>query len=293
MSFEPVDIQFLDRFGNGIEGVLVKIYDPTGTTFYTQATADVTGSASLLLETQPYSMRFYKYQTGFSQPQRFEVLAAPEVNIFLIQGEPFVLPTATDPRLCRCSGFFRDLNGGPKRYLDIHIIGKFDPIVLDDAGVISDQVDFRTDLKGFASIDLIRGAQYEAYVEAIGGAATRCISIPDAASCNLPDLLLPIVKEVVLSPLSPYTLAIGEELTITPRVYDSAGVLLDGAAVDDIDWRSSDSNILRVSPLSTTIVLRGNAVGSAQLTATRRDKSIIKIPDLSIVGQPASIVVNP
>lgn len=292
MSFEPVNIYVSNALGDPLEGVLVKVYDPTGTTFFTQATTDADGVASFLLESISYTLRFYKFQTGFHQPVHFEVLESPSTNDFNVRGEPFTLPLATDPRLCRCSGFFRDLDGSPKRYLDIHFISKFDPVVLDEAAVISDGKHIRTDELGYGSIDLIRGAEYSARVEAIDGNWLRCIRVPDLASCNLPDLLLPIVERVVLSPEGPYTLAIGEELVVTPTVLDSAGVVLNGTATSDVDWRSSDANILLVSPGQTTLLLRGNALGAAQVLASRRDTSIIKIPDLPIEGQPVNVTVS-
>lgn len=292
MSFEPVDVRVVNPLGDPLEGVLVKIYDPTGATFYTQATTGVDGIASLLLETLNYTMRFYKFQVGFSQPQHFTVLEAPATNAFEVEAIPFVLPLATDPRLCRCSGFFRDLDGSPKQFLDIHFISKFDPILLDDAAVISEERHMRTDEKGYGQIDLIRCAEYSARVESIDGNWLRCIRVPDLPSCNLPDLLLPIVERVVLTPPGPYALAVGEELVVAVEVYDSAGVQLEGAAVDDVDWRSSNGDILRVSPTQTTVVLRGNAVGSAQVLATRKNASIIKIPNLPIVGQPVNVVVS-
>lgn len=298
MSFEPVDIHVDDLMGDPVEGALVKIYDPTGTTFYTQALTDSGGVASMLLETLDYSMRFYKFQAGFVQPQHLTVLAAPAVNSFDVGAEPFVLPIATDPRLCRCSGYFRDLDGSPKRNLDIHIIGQFSPILLDDAAVISEERHLRTDDEGYAQIDLIRGAQYLGRIEALGSAMQnsssdlRCINVPDQASASLPNLLLPIVERVVPLPAGPYALAVGDELVLTPEVYDSAGVLLTGAAVDDVQWSSSDQDILQVTVTATTVVLRGNAAGTAQLLAERKDSSIIKIPDVPIVGQPVDVAVT-
>lgn len=292
MGFESVDIHVRDSLGDPVSDVLVKIYDPAGAVFFTQATTSSEGVASLLLETISYSMRFYKYHTGFRQPQLFTVLPAPSTNIFDVAAELFVPPLATDPRLCRCSGFFRDLDGSPKRHLDIHFMPKFDAILLDDSAVISEERHLRTDDKGYAQIDLIRGAEYEARVESIDGNWLRCLRVPDQASANLPDILLPIVERVVLTPEGPYALTVGQEISVAVQVYDSAGVLLEGTALDDVDWRSSNTDLLLVSPTQTTLTIRGNAVGSVQVTATRKDLSIIKIPNLPIVGQPIDVTVS-
>ena len=299
MSFEPVDVLVEDKVGDPVEGVLVKVYDPTGKTFYTQEITNAAGVASMLLETLSYSMRFYKFQAGFSQPQHFTVLEAPGLNEFYVAAEPFQLPTATDPRLCRCSGFFRDLDGSPKRYLDIHIISQFNPLLVDDAAVISEERHFRTDDKGYAQIDLFRGAMYWARVESLGAAMPspsssdlRCISVPDQGSANLPDLLLPVVERISLVPDGPYAFSVGSTLVLTPSVYDSAGVLLEGAAIGDVLWRSSNESILRVVANGKTVEIRGNAPGTAQILATRLNTSIIKIPDVPLVGQPVNVVVT-
>ena len=299
MSFEPVDIHVQDQFGDPVEGVTVGVYDPTGATYYTGGVTDATGVASFLLETLSYSMRFYKFHTNFYNPQLFDVLAAPETNVFDAKAEIFVLPVAQDSRLCRCSGFFRDLDGSPKRYLDIHIISQFDPILLDDAAVISEERHLRTDEKGYAQIDLIRGAMYWARVESLGAAMPsptstdlRCISVPDQPSANLPDLLLPIVARVNFTPIGPYALAVGTEVELGVEVYDSAGVLLVGAATSDVQWKSSDPNVLAVMPSGSTIKIRGVAAGTAQIIAERLNTSIIKIPNLAIAGQPAEVQVT-
>lgn len=292
MSFETVEVVVRTPIGDPLEGVLVKIYDPTGTTFYTQAMTDSSGVADFLLETLSYTMRFYKFQVGFLQPQSFPVLAPPATNVFEVVGEVFIPPVATDPRLCRCSGFFRNLDGSPKQFLDIHFIHQFDPILLDAAAVIADERHLRTDEKGYASIDLIRGAEYAARVEAIDGNWLRDIRVPDLSSCNLPDLLLPVVKRINFSPEGSYSIAKGDTLMVTPTVYDSVGVTLVGSAPYDVKWSSSDPTVLLVEANQNTLTLRGNAVGSAQLLATRRDLSIIKIPDVPILGLPVDVTVT-
>lgn len=298
MSFEPVNVYVRDATGDPIENVVVKVYDPTGTTFYTQAMSDAAGLAGLLLETLDYSMRFYKAHVGFSQPQMFTVLPPPGDNGFDVVATPFVLPIATDPRLCRCSGFFRDLDGSPKRYLDIHFIAQFNPILLDNDAVISEERHARTDENGYLQIDLIQGAEYSARVESLGSAMEdsstelRCIKVPMQLSANLPDVLLPIVGKVVLTPAGPYTLAAGDTLELDVAVYDSAGVLLDGSDASDVKWSAGDTDVLQVTLTSTKVVLRGNVAGSTQLLAERVDSSIIKIPNEPITGQPVDVTVT-
>lgn len=291
MSFEPVDVFVETPLHDPVEGVVVKVYDSTGTTFFTQAITDPQGRASFLLETLMYSMRFYRFQVGFTQPQMFTVLAAPNVNVFDVQAEPFDMPIATDPRLCRCGGFFRDVSGAPKQYLDIHFIAEFAPLLLDSAAVVTEEQSIRTDSRGYAQIDLIRCGQYNAMMEATGSDKLRCINVPDLASANLPDLLFPRVDRVIWDIDAPYSTGVGSTIVLTPTVYDSAGKPLTGIAASDVSWKSSDPSIASLEFTPTTIIIRGNAVGTTQLTATRLDSTIIKIPNTPILGVPLNITV--
>ena len=292
MSFEPVDIFVEDGVGDPVEGVLVKLYDPTGSVFYTQGTTDVLGKVSFLLETLTYTARFYKFQVAFKQPQVVTVLTAPAINKFDVVAELLPQPTATDPRLCRCAGYFRDLNGAPRAYLDIHFINAFSPLILDSSAVVASEVHIRTDEKGYAQIDLIRGAEYMANIEAIDGFQSRCVKVPDLAGTNLCNLLFPIVERITWDVPGPLNLAVGAEIVLTPTIYDSAGVPLVGTASGDVQFSSSNTAIISVSVTATTVIVRGVALGTAQLLAVRSNKTIIKIPDLPIGGQPVDASVT-
>lgn len=293
MSFEPVDVFVKDStpLQNPVEGVLVKVYNQAGSVFFTQATTDALGKASFLLETLAYSLRFNKFQIGFTQPQILTVLTAPATNVFDVAADVFEFPIATDARLCRCSGFFRDVSGSVKPYLDIHFIAKFDPILLEGSAIVTERQTIRTDKNGFASIDLIRGAQYSVTIQEFED-RLREISIPDASSANLPDVLFAVADEVSLTPAGPYSLAVGESLELIPVVIASSGLELTGAATADVQWRSSDDTILAVTVTTDTVTIRGNAPGSANITVERTDQTIIRIPDTPIQGQPIAVTVT-
>ena len=291
MSFEPVDVAVADSAGNPVEGVLVKVYDPAGAIFFTQATTDADGVASFLLETLDYSMRFYKYHTGFSQPQHFSILPAPQTNIFDVVAELFELPIATDPRLCRCSGFFRDMTGAPARYLDMHIIPEFEPILLEDSAIVTGERHIRTDENGYVQVDLIRGGNYYVNLEAMGAANLRRLcQVPDAPSCNLPDLLFPRVDEIHFDP-DPISVAVGASLDVYPTVYDSVGRPLEGTAMGDVRWSIEDDSIASLTVQADKLVLQGLAAGVTNILAERVDVTVIKIPDEPIVGVPKNVTV--
>jgi hypothetical protein len=293
MSFEPVDVIVSTDVGAPVEGALVKIYDQAGATFFTQGITDVDGIASFVLETLDYSMRFYKFQVGFTQPQHFTVLPAPAINAFDVLAELFDRPIATDPRLCRCSGFFRDVTGCPKKWLDMRIVAEFDPILLDDAAVVTEEQHTRTNEEGYVCIDLIRGANYHVNLEAMGSDNLRRLcQVPDAASCNFPDLLFPRVELITFSPDGPWSVAAGAELEITPTVYDSVNRPLVGTANLDVQYTIEDIAVATLAITQDTLTIRGQAAGTTRLLAERIDNSIIKIPNTPIQGVPVDITVT-
>jgi len=293
MSFEPVDMYITESTPPNapLEGVVVKIYDPTGAMFFTQGVTDAAGHVGFLLETQSYSARFYKFQVQFSQPQVIVVLPLPAINVFDVVGTSFAPPAATDPRLCRASGFFRDVTGSPKPWLDMHFISKFSPILLDGSGVVSERQTTRTDETGYVQLDLIRCAQYAVTIQDFED-TQRQINVPDSPKVNLPDLLFPAVASITFDPPPPYFLTIGTDLVVTPTVVTTDGRTLIGCAIDDVRWGSSDNNVAVVLPSQTTLALRGLTTGIAQITAVRLDATVIRIPNTPISGVPVDMTVS-
>lgn len=294
MSYEPVEVYVTDTtpLATPLANVVVGVYNAAGSTLFTRATTDVNGRAAFYLETQDYSLRFYRYHVSFGQPQLITVLAAPETNSFSVRGEVLVPPMSPDLRLCRASGYFRNLNGAPKRYLDIHFIAKFAPILLEGDAVFTERVEVRTDENGYVELDLIRCAQYDAIIENLEDQA-RCVSVPDAASVNLPDLLLSVVGSVVFDVEGPYNLVTsGDDLILTPTVVTSDGRPLEGVAPYDVQWSTEDPAIAVVLPTATTLALRGLSPGTTRLVAKRSNQTIIRIPNTPIQGQPVDITVT-
>lgn len=291
MSYEPVDVYLKDQFGAAVVGVIVRVFNTAGSVFFTEQTTDDDGKASFLLFTQEYSMRFYKFRVTFPQPQVFTVVEAPEINAFDVVAEVLVPPVANDARLCRCSGHFRDPDGSVQEYLDLHFYPEFSPILLEGSGVVPRKVTTRTDANGYAQIDLIRCGRYRVTIEGMEH-EERSVRVPDLAGCNLPDLLFAVVKRITFDPPGPYEIAVGDELEVTPTIYDSAGAELTGTGQSDVNWSSSDTDVLSLTVGQTVLTLRGVAAGSAELKAERSDQSIIVIPSTPIVGQPVDVTVS-
>lgn len=293
MAYEQTDIYVLaERTGAPEVGVLVRVYDKAGKTLFTESVTGDDGRAGFLLFSQEYSLRFYKFGVGFTQPQFIEVLSNPAIpgktaNAFNVSAAVLEPPLALDPRLCRASGYFRDVTGAPRPQLDIHFIGQFSPILLEGSLVMDERRQLKTDKQGFACIDLIRCANYLVTLEAYED-RPRTIRVPDAPSVNLPDLLFPVVDRVVLPAIS---LAVNEEQQLQPQVIDSAGVPLPSPAGSDVTWTAEDPSVLYVAASTDYLLVKGLKVGSTTLTATRRDSTIIRVPDTDIAGVPVSVTV--
>lgn len=291
MSYYNVDFFLTDTspMANPIEGVVLRIYSADGKTFYTETTTDEAGHGGFLLDDSgTYQLRLYKFQVAFKNPWLFSVISPG--NSFDLKGEIVTPPVAVDPRLCRASGFFRRGNGAVARNVDVHFIPKFKPLLLDGAAVLTERDIIRTDADGYAQIDLIRLGQYDVTIQGMED-ITRGISVPDAPSVSLPDLLFAVVSQIVFNQAGPYTVTIGTDLTITPTITASNGEVLTGTGAGAVVWGTGDPTVAAVLDNGTTLALRAFRVGSTTLTAERFDKSVIRYPDVPLIGVPVTITV--
>lgn len=317
---EVVKFFLTDQSADPILGVLVQVFDITGTTFITQDyTVDVAGDAVAEVtidgDAAPiqYTIRMSKTGVAFDgsqgddskSPQSIDVYSpaagAPNGNNnFNIQGETFALPTATDPRMCRCSGFFKDGAGRALASLDIYLINQFLPAVVDGYGILGERLDLRSDEDGYVQLDLYRDGIYRAMVQSLQAAEIdntgaivfpREIVVPDRSSANIVDLLLPIVVGVVWDPTS-VTVAAGAALDLTPTITASDFRELTGTALEDVSFEIEDTDVATVECQSDKLVITGVASGTTNLVVARLDESIVKIPDPGITGSPLLITVT-
>lgn len=298
MGYEAVDVFVKDTTPakNPVEGVVVKIFSEDGKIVYGMQQSDADGKASFLLPSEfTYQVRFYKFGYAFDQPQILVVLDAPvlpQTNIFEAAATNVTPPVPNDIRLCTAFGYFRDITGAPQANVEIHFIAKFNPVWLEGSGVVKERVIVRTDAKGYVQLNLIRNGQYDCTIQGEED-ITRHIDVPDAPNVNLPDLIFPVVERVITVPAGPnFTLAVGEELALEMHVMTSDKNDL-GKGLNDVFYRVADCNIASFSFDQTHMILRGNAPGTTQITLERADKSIVRIPDPGVLGQPLVVTVTP
>jgi hypothetical protein len=261
-----------------IPGVLVKVFSEKGTDVFGEMVTSTDGKANFLLYgPKRYQARAFRNSTGFTNPTYFDVDPEESSNCFLITGTSIDVPSSTDPRLCLCSGYFRTPSGAPAAGIDIHIINRFKPLLLENAGVVSERVRVRTDPQGWMQTPLIRNGEYDVLIEGYED-VTRKISVPDQASCNFPDLVFEVVNEVII-PDQPLVVPLGDTLDVYPEVYTTTGRRIDGTAKGDVCWTVADTNIVTMTVEWEKIVLYGLASGSTTLMAVRSNTSIVRIPD--------------
>lgn len=306
MAAETVKFYLTDQNTDPILGALVRVFDAAGAVFQTQDfTVDVAGDAvaevTLDGDDPPndYTIRLSKTGVAFDgslgddskSPQLIEIYSPPAAaptgkNDFDLRGETFTRPVATDPRLCRASGHFKDGAGRPLPGLDIKMINQFKPAIVDGDAIMGERLDLRTDEDGYCQLDLYRGGEYRAWVQSIQAAEDdptgaivfpREVVVPDASSANLVDLLFPIVATVAYTPTT-VSIAVGGEQEVTVVVTASDGRVLSGYAPDDVLWEIEDTSVATLQCNEDTLTIIGNAAGTTQLVATRKDQTIVTVP---------------
>lgn len=294
MSYEPVDVYVKDTSSLRlpVAGAVVRVFSQDGALSFSQATTDADGKASFLLPApNTFQLRFFKQHVGFSNPLYLSVLEAPEVNVFDVPAELISPPTVPDTRLCVAYGFFRTPTGAAAPHVDLHFIPKFKPLLLDGDAVLVERAIVRTDARGYVQVPLIRFGQYDVTAQGTED-YRRIINVPDAANVNLPDLLFPVVGSILFSVDPIPSIPEGTEIYVTPTVYGTDGSVLDGGAMSDVNWSSSDTTVLSVQLAGGVLTLRGIAPGAASLRAVRVDQTIVRIPDTPIVGVPVTVTVT-
>lgn len=293
MSYVPVNVKVIDSDPqqSPIAGVTVAVLTIDGKSVVTLAVTDGFGVANFLLPPDNYQLRFYKQQVNFRRAVAMQVQDAPAVNDFIISAQSFVPPISLDQRLCVGYGLFRDVTGAPAANLEIQFIAKFMPLWLEGAGLLSERKAVRTDKNGMVQINLIRCGKYDVVIQGYED-NIRQIDVPDEPNVNIPDLIFPIVSQVVFNPAGPYTLTIGTDLLVTPTAYSSdENPLSPTDMMGNVQWSTDDPTIAAVIPAAGTLTLRGFAPGQTMLRATRIDQTIVHIPDPGIAGQPVLITV--
>jgi hypothetical protein len=291
-----------------VSGVYVGLHNSSTKALLQTATTDAAGKVTFSnvessTNSGVYELRVvpsFAASVAKGNVQNVTVLEAGN-NVFDIQVTPEGLAVATNPRLCKCSGYFYDITGKPLKNLSLHIMEDGLPNIeymggaaIDTRVVVPKTRILKTDKNGFASVDMYREAKYQVLLEGYEN-TYRQVTVPDAASVNLSDLLFPTVASVEyydagvkLTPASSPTLSMasGAVKVLTCKVLLRSGV---EAAVSEVTVSSADTAILTTSYTSGTLTLGGVAVGGPTSLVLKRQTS--DIGGISIRPEPTILGV--
>lgn len=306
MALEVVDVLIRDIAvpNDPVAGVVVRVYDVTGTTLITSGTTAGDGHVSFLLDgaASPirYQLRTYKQGIAIEQPKYVDIYTPPAssptgTNNFRIDAEVFTLPPAVDPKLCRVSGYIKDPAGRPKRGIDIHFIHRFNPLIVgedaDAVGVLGERVAHRTDKDGYFQIDLWRNGCYRAIIESHENVG-RSVHIPDLAAANINLVLFPRVYGCVFDPVGPWNIGVGQQLVVGVQTQLTSGYVIDGTAPEDLIYTVSPGSVaVALEVRDDALVFRGLAPGAATLSIQRVVQNLAYDPDNPVIGDGTTITV--
>lgn len=284
-SFKSVNVSVIDTAtSTPLEGVTVRVMDPLGARCFTEGVTGPDGVFQCLLPTGDYALRTYKFACKSTPVGLLLVDEDQEPVVVDVQCTVKQPVESSDPRLCRLSGYFRDITGAPRPNLDIMFVGEFGPTILDNAGVLSETRSVRTDATGYACLDLIRCAKYSVVIEGYED-KQRTVLIPDLPGANLPAVLFAVVARVqyVGVPSSPLTLAVGERYTLQMRMHTNSGIAYPGPDTVNVQWRSSSTPCITIAPVLDGLEIRAVSPGVCTVYAERADKSIVVVPEEKVL----------
>lgn len=285
-----------------VDDITVRVFDAAGAALITEgATGSVIpGKVQFTLNgedpPETYQLRFYLNGGSIRSPQYIQVYSppsaapAPATNNFIVTASMFTLPTATNPRLCRASGYIWGPDGRPKFGIDIAFIPCFRPLVVDSIGVLGERVNAKTDKTGYIQIDLLRDGMYGVTLESHEN-VVREVMVPDRSSINIMHLLFPIVVAIDFGTVS-VGVPLNGAVTLTPTITASDFRELEGTAPEDVQYVVDNPAIASVVVNQNTIVINGLSAGSTNLRVSRKDSSIVYIPDPGIDGAVLPITVS-
>jgi hypothetical protein len=184
-------------------------------------------------------------------------------NAYTITGDELDPGAATDPLLCRVSGTVKDVFGNPVVGIAFTIRHFCDPIsVSTDILVIRERYDMQTDSTGFISFDAIRNSVVRVEIRNVPNLFFQ-VEIPDAASIDLIDLILPYIVSVSFVDADPLTVSLGDRFQTKTDGLLSNTQTIDASA--GCTFVSSNEAIVRPNGAGW---FTAAAIGSVTITVT-------------------------
>lgn len=300
MSYVRVDLVAEDTHAPGVAltPTVFKIVSTDGKRIFGTHISDDTGHVRVLLPLGTYEVRAFHFGVDFGAPKLIGLLNESDgasspipLNSFILRGEGAGVRESTDPRYCVASGFFRGANGAPHRNLDLEFSTNFSPVLVDGSAVMQTKVQLRTDDNGFASVQLLRGAIYQASIQGMEWRVQN-VYVPDQKWINLPDLLFPRLTRLVLNPEgSSLTVQVGSSTSLGAKLESSDGRTMPDLT-SDADWVVQDSTIAQLDISLQGLRVIGLKAGQTQIDVIRRASSTYSIPDVPVQNTPILVTVT-
>ena len=263
-----------------VEGILVEFYDLAGI-FQTSGTTDPDGEVAVTLPIASYDVFMFKEGVTIlpKQPQRIEVLAPPEENVFLVSCHVRELPESLDPVKCRVTGKVIGTGGGLSRDRLIFTPVKYLIVVSENVLLPESRVEFSPDELGNFDFELLRGQKYNCYflhLESLFGGTETCVKaiVPSTGGVQLDRLLFPLPVNLSFSENSisiPLADGKNEDVEYTVGYSDGSdsedrpgGVLWASTTVDN-----PDELVVSAELLGGKLILIPLSVGTATITTVR------------------------
>ena len=206
---------------------------------------------------------------------------------------------ASDPSLCRVSGYLRDIHGNVLVGEKLVVRHKYDPAVVgSDTIILSEYQEVLSDDNGQVEFDLYRGATVDIELPNRTMDLVREALVPDVASIDLVDLAFPRLASVAWDDTSPVAASVDERFDLTVT-----GTITDGSTLDvtgDCTYVIDDETILQDMGGGSFLALLAGTTTVAVTEVDTDGMEIYQEPDGDVIARldtpaitfPADITVN-
>ena len=181
---------------------------------------------------------------------------------------------ATDPSLCRISGYIMDAHGNALKGYAITVRHVYAPIAVGASTlVLNERQVVRTDSDGLLQFDAYQSSKLKIELPGRLLDLARVVNVPAASSADIIGLVFPYVASIAHDDSSdePLDKSVGDSFSL-----DLTGTLSDGEEVDVsayVTLESDDEDVVSVS--GTTLTAEGS--GTATITVTDLDTDSMDI----------------
>ena len=193
-------------------------------------------------------------------------------NAFTVSGTAVSASSPGDLTLCRVSGSARSILGTAVSGTVLKVRHIYSPLLIaTDTLVLREEQTVRAAASGVFSFDLIRGATVR--IELLNRPDLDFeVVVPDAASINIADLILPYIASVAFDDVSPLEVSVGQVFTL-----NSTGTLSNGGTIETTkgaELELANATILRANSAAQFTAL---TVGSTTVTMTSIDEDVLDL----------------